>query len=224
MVDVNMRLADCKRSFRRWTYLVKSDPDGVGKLRIFLLAFLVAAGLVYAGYVLVVEPQTKILATKNKEYLAVKNGSSGKVSAILSEAYRNLHKQNQELQTKIGVLQLQNSSVKEMWHSVADQQSFAQAVLSLLPAAPAALAQGMSRLGQLAPVEEEDLTVFPVTIEGRTSYGQLLDYLQYLEGRPEVGVLDKLTISATSDATTEVAPGEELSFQIRAGRIKVKEF
>ncbi|HIJ91731.1 MAG: hypothetical protein OEV91_06695, partial [Desulfobulbaceae bacterium] len=184
MADAATIFIELRKALNRIVYVLRNDREVAVKARTILVSVLAAVGIVYAGYVLFVEPQLAILNKKNHEYHASNDPSSQKAYDVLVASCQDLKNKDEELQEEIGVLQLLNESMKELWRGGGDKQTFFPVVLALHPSAPTKLAQGMVKLGQLAAVKQDNLTIFPVNIEGRASYGVLLAYLQYLERRP----------------------------------------
>ena len=216
-----MNLVTLNNTIKRWIYILKTDPEFMTKARILVLAFLVGLCLLFAGYDHFVTPKEKILKTKNHEYLSIKNSSASTVSDMLANSCLKMKKQDEELQAKVAVLQIKIKLLKEMQHGVADKKKFFQVLLSLLPSAPTSLDNGMIKLGQLPPLDGDNFKIFPVTIEGRASYDKLLEYIRYVESRPEVGMVDKLDVTVKNGKQS--APEGELFFSMQVGMIQVEE-
>jgi hypothetical protein len=77
---------------------------------------------------------------------------------------------------------------------------------------------GMAQLNQQPVIKHDGYKIFPVSLNGHTSYDRLLTYFKYLESRPEIGVFDKFTINSESGGK----PNQELNFSIQVGRIQVE--
>ena len=221
MANAAMKFAAFRKSINRLVYLFRTDREVAVKARTLLLSLMVVGALGYGGYILLVEPQKDLLKEKNEEHLASNSASSQKAHEALANAYHDLKKRDEDLKAEIGSLQLEKGSYKDLWRGGEDKQIFFPVVLALHPSAPSSLVKGMVKLGQLAAVKQDNLTIFPVNLEGMASYDDLLAYLEYLERRPEVGVLDKLSVTAKE--SDDSSPPRELFFRIQVGRIEVED-
>ncbi len=202
---------------KQWGTEFKKDPKLQAKIRTIVLCYLVGICLLYVGYTFKIAPLQKVYNRKNLEYLAIKNSTPDQLTDILSRELKKVEKQEEDLKTKASILQLQNDLLNEMWQNVADEQIFFQVVLSLLPTAPTSLDQGMAKLNQLPPLQRDKFKIFPLSIDGKATYTDLFNYVQYLENRREVGLFDKFTLRATDPEK----PDSELNFSIQVGRIQL---
>ena len=223
-VNKNLNFSDYSQKIGQWFHELKREPKFGEKVRIIIMGYMIGFSLLYAGYTLKIEPMQKKYAKEAKELnkaglnSAVKADIAAKVRKMMSTEYERLKKQDENLKTQTEIMQLQTNISGKTWQNKGDEQTFFQVVLSLLPNSPAPMGQGMAQLKQLPVIKHDGYKIFPVTLNGHTSYGRLLTYFKYLESRSEIGIFDKFTINSESGGK----PNQDLNFSIQVGRIKVE--
>ncbi len=223
-VNKKLNFSDYSQKVSQWFHELKREPKFGEKVRIIIMGYMIGFSLLYAGYTLKIEPMQKKYAKEAKELnsaglnSAAKADIAAKVREIMVSEYETLRKQDEQLKTQTEIMQLQTNLSDKIWQNKGDEQTFLQVVLSLLPNSPARMGQGMAQLNQLPVIKRDGYEVFPVSLNGHTSYDRLLTYFEYLENRPEIGIFDKFTINSESSGKA----GRDLNFSIQVGRIKVE--
>ncbi len=224
-VNKNLNFSEYSQKIKQWFHELKREPKFGEKVRIIIMGYMIGFSLLYAGYTLKIEPMQKKYAKETKKYLntvnlnsATKADIDAKVRMMMTNEYVKLKKQDEKLKTQAEILELQANLLDKMWQNNGNEQMFFQVVLSLLPASPASMGQGMARLKQLPVIKHDGYKIFPVSLAGHVSYDRLLTYFKYLESRSEIGVFDKFTINSESGGK----PGQDLNFSIQVGRIQVE--
>ncbi len=224
-VNKNLNSSEYSQKIKQWFRELKREPKFGEKVRIIIMGYMIGFSLLYAGYTLKVEPMQKKYAKEAKEYLdtadlnsATKVDIAAKVKKMMTSEYLTLKKQDEKLKTQAEILELRTNFSDKIRQNNGDEQMLFQVVLSLLPTSPASMGQGMAQLKQLPAIDHDGYKIFPVNLDGHTSYDRLLTYFKYLESRSEIGVFDKFTINSESSSK----PDQDLNFSIQVGRIQVE--
>ncbi len=207
------------KEFKYALYVVKNDPQVLTRIRTLALAYMVIATVIYGTYNILVSPGEKKQNKAQKAYKELENTNPISASTLLTEALIKLKKEDEALRKKISLRQFQQNLKREEARSFGGEQQFAKTVLALSPGAPKLLKHGQGSMTSLPPEKGDGYTIYRVTIEGENNYNTLINYLQFLENRPEIGELDKMEI----DNLHRDQPGETplLKYSIRVGRIAI---
>lgn len=208
------------KEVKRGIFIIKNDPAALEKFRTFIMTFIVLMTVSYAGFSLYVEPQEKSFKKKQNEFSAIDSSAPVAVNDMLIVAYQKLLAEEKEVDKRIALMQMRKNIFKEKWEGTADERSFAKIILSKMPETTDLVDDGMDQLIKLEPVKKENYTIFPISLEGETSYLKLYEYLDFLEKSPEVGALDNLLITVKyKDAVESEGP---LMYRLKVGRIRIE--
>ncbi len=200
---------------------LRHDPDALFELRQLLFGIIIVAGVVFAFYTMYVQSkekdQVKLLAQEKQLKVSLGNGEIESLTAM------QLDKAKEDvtiLQEKIDLLTFKEQMFREEYKSGDDEEAFANVIFTLLPRSPVDIENEFAQMNVLEKRSLEYYSIFPVNIQGDSGYSQLLSYLQYIENRPEVGMIDSLKLEELEG--TSFGQEVQLHFNLVLGRIKLK--
>lgn len=202
-----------------WSNL-RQDKEALFELRQLFFAVIIAAVLVYALYVVQVQGKEKE-RNKNlrlKTELAGNNSVAELDSLIVSELQK-LKKKKQDLTENVDLLRFKEKILREQYAGDGNSESFANVIFTLLPLSPVDIENGFVQMSVLETRSFDFFDVNPISLKGDIDYSDFLYYLQYLEGRPEVGMI--------GDIKLEIIPPESMTdsikvhFDVVLGRVQL---
>lgn len=200
---------------------VRNDPETLLELRQLLFAILIAAGVVYGLYTFQVAAQNqakvKNLSRKSELTAAVAAKSAdhpaaGQLPILMAT--------KQELTEKLTLLRFQEQILREQYTAENSGESFAKVIFTLLPLSPVDIENGFVKMNVLETRSYDYFDVNPINLQGDMAYLEFLYYLQYLEGRPEVGLIGKLALEILP--AKSFAEKVKVHFDVVLGRIQLR--
>ncbi|MCK5229632.1 MAG: hypothetical protein KAR13_05165 [Desulfobulbaceae bacterium] len=200
-------------------YLLRNDAESRASLRILILGIVCCLFVGYGGKSVFLDPQQKSLQ-KNLAELAQFEAPRDDVTMMLTGAISKFEREQEEIGKKIAVLNLKENYLKQHWDSLADPEQFTRIILTLLPGAPVDIRENVGEMRSVAPQTLNGFELCPVTLSGDTEFRNIFTYLQYLEKRPEIGVVDKLEIKRLPIEKNELQA--RIHFSLLAGRLTLR--
>lgn len=179
---------------RNWYFVVKGDPEMLQELRHLLLGLAVCLVVFYAGNTLFVKPLEKSLAQKTVQRTELLAKDPGLASQALTTEQRTLKDEQQRLEEQNATLGLQEGFLKEQWQMWGNAERFTKIIFTLLPKAPVNLENSLKQMSQLEKKSKDGFAVYAVNLAGEATFQDLYRYLAYVEGQPEVSVIEDLAI------------------------------
>lgn len=199
---------------------IRYDPEALFELRQLLFGVIIVAGVVFAFHTLFVQSkqkdQKKLVTQEAQLSSALGNGE---VEAITMQQLLKKRKVEAVLQDKIGLLQFKENMLREQYVKKNNDESFANVIFTLLPKSPVNIENEFVQMNVLDKRSLAFYEIHPVNIQGDSHYHALFSYLQYLERRPEIGLIDSLKI----EQLEQVSFGEKIQvhFDLVLGKIKL---
>lgn len=179
---------------RKWYFVIKSDAETLVELRHLLLGLTVCLVIFYAGNALFVKPLEKSLAQKNARRGELLAKDPGQASQVLTAEQRALKSEQQRLEEQNAILGLQEGFFKEQWQLWSNAERFTKIIFTLLPRAPVNLENSIKQMSQLEKRSKDGFAVYAVNLAGEATFQELYRYLAYVEGQPEVSVIEDLAM------------------------------
>lgn len=185
---------------KEWFFLFKSDPEATAELRKLCLGILVCAAVLYAGSDLLLAPQKKTLAQKLAQKNETLSSAPVELAGMLAAQASLLETEQKSLSAETGAMALQISLIEEQWRSLSDREQFAKTLFTLQAGAPVNMEGSLRQMSQLADRSANGFTMNTVNLSGELPFAELYRYLQYLEGRPEIGIIENLAVERQQGA------------------------
>ncbi len=199
---------------------IRHDTDAQFELRQLFFGAVIAAGVTYAFFALYVEgeekKQTKMRARKSE---LVKSLGQGEIAALTSVRLQKLQEEKEMLEEKTAQLIFQEKILREQYSAESSSESFANVIFTHLPLSPIDLENGFVQMNVLEPQVFDFFNVSPINLQGNIDYGDFLHYLQYLESRPEVGMIGNISLGLL--LTELSSPRGQVHFDVVVGRIQL---
>lgn len=201
-------------------FLLRNDPEALIQARQFFLVFLVCIMVLWAGFTLFIEPKEKLLQQKILQLRELAGSVPDEMNRMMVAREKQLTQENRDLAEKIDILRLKRTLLHENWLTKGDNDRFNRIIFTLNPDAPVNIETSLAQVSLQEKRSKDGFMLYPTTIEGKGSFSQLFDYLQYLEDQPEVGLITDLTIERSADAEPfQVAP---VHFNLVVSRVTLK--
>ena len=209
-----------QRIGRFWAAL-KSDPEALFELRQLVFAILIAAGVIYGLYSFQVMTKNRVRAdyiSNKKELTASLGDKLG--AATATDQLRKLAATEADLVEKLGMLRFQEQFLREQYAVESGGETFAKVIFTLLPLSPVDIENGFVKMNVLDTRAYDYFDVNPINLQGDMDYSEFSYYLQYLEGRSEVGMIGKLVL--------EILPAKSFTDKVKVhfdmvlGRIQLR--
>lgn len=179
---------------RKWYFVIRSDAETLQELRHLALGLAVCLVIFYAGSALFVKPLENALAQKNAQRAELLAKAPGQASQVLTAEQRALRNEEQNLEEQNAILTLQEGFFKEQWQLWGNAERFTKIIFTLLPKAPVNLENSIKQMSQLEKKSKDGFAVYAVNLAGEATFQELYRYLTYVEGQPEVSVVEDLAI------------------------------
>ncbi|MFA6284074.1 MAG: hypothetical protein WC633_08025 [Desulfurivibrionaceae bacterium] len=105
------------------------------------------------------------------------------------------------LREQTETLALQIRLIEEQWHSLTDREQFSKTLFTLQANAPINMENHLQQMSQLADRSVNGFTLNTVSLAGEVPFPELYRYLQYIEGRPEIGIIEDLAVERLKSAS-----------------------
>lgn len=199
---------------------IRHDPEALVEFRQLLFGLIIVGGIVFGFHTLYVQSKQKDqkkLITQEKQ-LSAELGN-GDTEALTMQQLLKARKVEAVLRDKIGLLQFKENMLREQYVNSNNDESFANVIFTLLPKSPVNIENEFVQMNVLDKRSLDYYEIHPVNIQGDSEYHALFSYLQYLERRPEVGLIDSLKIEQLEQKSF----GEKIQvhFDLVLGKIKL---
>ncbi len=205
--------------FRDIYYLLRNDAATRTSLRPLVLGVVCCFFVAYGGKSLFLDPSQKALQ-KNLAEQAEFGAPGDDAIMMLTGATNEFERESEEIQKKIAVLNLKENYLEQHWDGLSDPERFTKIILTLLPDAPVNIQENVMEMQSVALQTLNGFELHPVTLSGDTDFRNIFAYLQYIEKRPEIGVIDNLEIKRLPIEKNELRA--KIHFSLLVGRLKRK--
>ncbi|MFA7348449.1 MAG: YtxH domain-containing protein [Desulfurivibrionaceae bacterium] len=185
---------------KEWFFLLKSDPEAFAELRKLFLGILVCLAILYGGSTLFLAPQKKELRQKLTQKTEIESTAPVQMASALAAQVSQLEIEQKSLQTQTETLALQIRLIEEQWHSLTDREQFSKTLFTLQTNAPINMENHLRQMSQLEDRSVNGFTLNTVSLAGEVPFPELYRYLQYIEGRPEIGIIEDLAVERLKSA------------------------
>lgn len=199
---------------------IRHDPESLFELRQLLFGIIIVGGIVFAFHTLFVQSKQK-----DQKKLVIQEAQlasdlgSGEVEALTMQQLSKMTKTEAVLRDNVGLLEFKENMFREQYVKSNNDESFANVIFTLLPKSPINIENDFVQMNVLDKRSLDFYEIHPVNIQGDSDYHALFSYLQYLEKRPEIGVIDSLKIEQLEQKSF----GEKIQvhFDLVLGKIKL---
>jgi len=185
---------------KEWFFLLKSDPEAFAELRKLCLGVLVCGAVLYGGSTLLLAPQKKELRQKISQKKEVESAAPAQLGSALAVQVSQLETEQKGLREQTETLALQIRLIEEHWQALTDREQFSKTLFTLHANAPINLENNLQQMSQLEDRSINGFTLSSVSLAGEVPFPQLYTYLQYIEGRPEIGIIEDLAVERLTSA------------------------
>lgn len=200
---------------------MKHDSEALFELRQLLFGLIIVAGITYGFHTLYVQTKVKEQKKLQAQERQIKaNLGNGEVESLTAAQLSKLQKKEGELEDKIGFLRFKEEMFREEYTTGMNEHAFANVIFTLLPRSPVDIEGKLVKMNVLETRSFQYFEVLPVSISGAGHYSDLLAYLQYIEKRPEVGVIDSLEINL--DEKSAFSKQVQVTYDLILGRIRLQ--
>jgi len=199
-VNVQQQLLIIGNKLKEWFFLLKSDPEAFAELRKLCLGVLVCLAVLYGGSTLFLAPQKKELRQKLTQKKEIESAAPAQLGSALAGQVSLLEAEQKTLREETETLALQIRLVEEHWHSLTDREQFAKTMFTLQANAPINMENHLRQMSQLEDRSVNGFTLNTVSLAGEVPFPELYRYLQYIEGRPEIGIIEDLAVERLKNA------------------------
>lgn len=199
---------------------IRHDPKALFELRQLLFGLIIVFGVVYGFQSLYVQSKTKRYDSLNAQSQQLESHlTKDDIESMTAIRLAELTKNNDELTDRLDRLRFEEEIYRKEFGTFVDDESFSNAVFTLLPGSPVKMESNITGMNVLEKRTKDLYTILPVDIQGDAGFSQLLDYLQFLERRHEIGVISYLDIELVDkeSMTREV----DVHFDLVVGRLKL---
>jgi Tfp pilus assembly protein PilO len=215
------KLSEFARSCREFWFVLRTDQEARGQMRILVLGFATSLVLYYAATTVLLAPLQKKLkaARAQKQELASQQDLSQ--LAVIGPKIAQLRTQKSAIQKEIAILEMRERLQREHWRAMGEPNRFNLVIFTMNQTAPINID---NQLTKMSLGESRNLEMFseqPVRLAGRGEYRDVMTYLRYLEKSPEIGALDDLELKSSREAGEDES--ELISFSLQVSRIELKE-
>ncbi|MCK5228411.1 MAG: hypothetical protein KAK02_09400 [Desulfobulbaceae bacterium] len=219
-MNINEELQKYIDLVNRFYMLVRTDAAVRGEVRVLAMGILCCFVVAWGGKTVLIEPKTKAINAKQAELAAQVESPPG-TDLLLTGSAMKLEKEKKELEGKKEILNIQERVLREHWQELADPETFTQVILTLLPGAPVNIRENLGGMKVAATRTIDGFELHPVSLEGETYYYNLVNYLQYIERRQEIGMIDDLKIEGLPPQGDEKRG--RVRFSMIVGRLMMKQ-
>lgn len=200
---------------------IRHDPEALFELRQLLFGVIIVGGIVFGFHTFFVQSKQKDqkkLVIQEVQLSSELGG--GEVEALAIQQLLKMTKIETVLRDKVGLLQFKENMLREQYVKKNNDESFANVIFTLLPRSPVNIENEFVQMNVLDKRSLDFYEIHPVNIQGDSDYHALFSYLQYLERRPEIGLIDSLKIEQLEQKSF----GEKIQvhFDLVLGKIKLR--
>lgn len=192
LISIGNKLKEC-------FFLLKSDPEAFAELRKLCLGILACLAVLYGGSALILEPQQKMLAQKIAQKIEMESTAPAQLGSALDAQVAQLEIEQKSLREQTETLALQIRLIEEQWQSLTDREQFSKTLFTLHASAPISMENHLRQMSQLDDRSVNGFTLNTVNLAGEVAFPVLYRYLQYIEGKPEIGIIEDLSVTRQTD-------------------------
>ncbi len=196
----NQQLIILGNKLKEWFFLLKSDPEAFAELRKLGLGILVCAAILYGGSTLLLAPQKKELRQKRVQKNEIEGTAPAQLGSALAMQVSQLETEQKGLREQTETLALQIRLIEEQWQSLTDREQFSKTLFALHANAPITMENHLRQMSQLEDRSQNGFTLSTVNLAGEVPFPLLYKYLQYIEDRPEIGIIEDLAVTRLANA------------------------
>jgi len=185
---------------KEWFFLLKSDPEAFAELRKLCLGILACFAILYGGSALLLDPQQKMLAQKLAQKIEIESTAPAQLGSALDAQVSQLEIEQKNLREQTESLALQIRLIEEQWQSLTDREQFSKTLFTLHANAPINMENHLRQMSHLEDRSVNGFTLNTVNLSGEVAFPVLYKYLQYIEGKPEIGIIEDLSVTRQTDA------------------------
>jgi len=209
------QLTIISNKLKEWFFLFKSDPEATAELRKLCLGMLICAAVLYSGSDLFLAPQKKVLAQEIAQKKEAANTAPAELAGMFASQLTLLEAEQKSLVEETETLALQIRLIEEQWQALSDREQFSKTLFALHADAPVNMEGPLRQMNQLADRSVNGFTLSTVNLAGEVPFPDLYRYLQYLESRPEIGIIEDLAVERLSAGYDQQA---KVKFSMIVGR------
>ena len=157
--------------------------------------------MLYGGSTLTLAPQKKELRQKLAQKKEAENAAPAQLGSALAAQVSQLEAQQKTLREETETLALQIRFIEEHWQSLADREQFSKTLFTLQANAPINMESHLRQMSQLEDRSVNGFILNTVSLAGELPFPELYRYLQYIEGRPEIGIIEDLAVERLANAS-----------------------
>ncbi|MFH1021086.1 MAG: hypothetical protein V1782_10840 [Pseudomonadota bacterium] len=185
---------------KEWFFRLKSDPEAFAELRKLCLGILACAAVLYGGSTMLLAPQKKMLHQKLAQKNEIESTAPAQLGSALAAQVTRLEAEQIQLREQNEALALQIRFIEEQWQSLTDREQFAKTLFTLQTNAPVNMENHLRQMSQLEDRSQNGFTLNTVSLAGELPFPELYRYLQYIEGRSEIGIIEDLAVERLTGA------------------------
>lgn len=200
---------------------VKQDSEALFELRQLLFGVIIAVAISYGFYTLYAGTKEKENKKYNEEKSQLTASSGGKqLEILLSGQMRKLAESSRKIEARLALLEFKEKILREQYSLENHNESFAKAIFTLLPLSPVDIENGFVQMNVMESRSFDFFDINPVNLQGDIVFSEFLYYLQYLEKRPEVGMIGDISLELlTGD---QFAENKKIHFDVVLGTIQLR--
>ena len=222
--NIKLKSPDLKKAvkeIKKFFFVLRSDKEAQIQTRTMALGILVCFALYYCVSVILIEPMEKKIAKKTIQYKELKATAPEQIHQAMMMAAEKLTGEKNLLQQKIDGLAFKEQILREHWESIGDEERFTKVLLTLIPNAPISMEKNILQATTEDSRVTETFTMYPMTLTGQADFIYLFNYLHYIEGRPEVGGINNISIESLP--TSRYDQDAKVKFTFTVSRLSLKE-
>lgn len=185
---------------KEWFFLLKSDPEAFAELRKLCLGVLVCFAVLYGGSTLLLAPQKKALRQKITQKQEVESTAPAQLGSALALQVSQLEAEQKILREQTETLTLQIRLIEEHWQALTDREQFSKTLFTLHANAPINMENNLQQMSQLEDRSVNGFILNTVSLAGELPFPELYRYLQYIESRAEIGIIEDLAVERLTNA------------------------
>ncbi len=210
------------KNIKKWYFNLRNDVEALSQFRLLVLGLLMCFVIYYGGITLFVKPKSAILEEKLIQKQRISESTPIQLTPQLTAALEQLRNTKTNLQEQIEILQMKIQYLKDHWSMLGDADRFTKIIFTLMPTAPVNIEKELVQMSRTETRSMMNYEVHPVTLAGNGRFHNFLSYLQYIETRPEVGVIDNLVVKSMPAEEKEYGQSD-VFFSFMVGRINLKQ-
>lgn len=200
---------------------IRHDPDSLHELKQMFYGLVIVVGVIYGFQQIYVQSSLRKWNEMQEQQLQIQSKlGKGEAEASVVSELTALRKKVKALEANIELLTFKEKMFREEYLTENSERAFTNVIFTLLPRSPVDMEDNIAQMSTLETQSFEYYDVLPVNVQGMSDFSRLLTYLQYIEQRSEVGLIDQLKIKIEENPPP-FAQNAKVHFDINLGRIKL---